>query len=158
MRWNRSMVNDTSRPSRKWPVSASTATSAMALATKAIVCSLIWVAAWITPTITPMTSTASSGGAPSSSAICRPRTISVRATSGVIVARSEVEAGGERADHQHPAVDQHEQQDLERRRDHHRRQHHHAHRHQHAGDHQVDDHERDIDQERDLERGLELAG
>src|SRR5690606_19083942 len=102
-----------------------------AMVTKAMVGSLIWVAAWTMPTSTPTASMAISSGPPTHSATSSPRRSSVRASSGVMGRKlrewagrgrrcegsDPVEAGGEGADGEHPAVDQHEQQDLERRRD-----------------------------------------
>src|SRR5690606_1196165 len=121
MRWNSSVVNSTRCPISRLPSANSATVSPAALATKAMVGSFNWVAAWITPTTTPITSTVSSSGPATQRVATRPPRSSVRASSGVIAAlRSDrVEAGGQGADDQHPAIDQHEQQDLEGRRDQH---------------------------------------
>src|SRR5690606_14968907 len=55
-----------------------------ALVTKAMVGSLIWVAAWTMPTITPTASMVNSSGPPTQRATSRPRRSSVRASSGLM--------------------------------------------------------------------------
>src|SRR4051812_17655742 len=138
------------------PAMASTAAMASSFGMNDSVISLMDVAAWKMPTMSPTASAVSSNGADSksvTSSACRP---TVTTISGVMDYLPE-EALGERAHDQRPAVDEHEQHDLERQRDQHRREHHHAHRHEHARDDEVDDHERDEQQEADLERSLEFA-
>src|SRR5262245_51040649 len=121
------------------------------------VISLICVAAWNTPTSTPIRSAATRSGAASNIVISSARWPMVMMTSGVTWNLLCVEARRQRAHHESPSIDQHEQHELERQRDQDRREHHHAHRHEHARDDEVDDHERDEDEEADLECGLELA-
>src|SRR5438067_11261264 len=110
------------------PASTSATKTPISLGMKERVCSLIEVAAWKMLTTRPMISATSSSGADT----IRVTSMAVRAIamtlSGVMVRSSgSVEALGQGAQQQLPAVDQHEQHQLERQRGRGRRHHHHPH-------------------------------
>src|SRR6185312_13235924 len=153
-----SRVYPTSVFSIQGPVMARVRAIAISFGMKESVISLIEVAAWNAPMTTPVMSAARSSGAARASAISRARLPMLMMVSGVMLRLgSVIEALGERAHDQRPAVDEHEEHELEGQGDEHGRDHHHAHGHQHARHHEIDDHERNEEEESDEECGLELA-
>src|SRR6185369_1166615 len=139
------------------PPMTNVAKTATSFGMKDSVASLICVAAWKMLITSPNTRATSSSGAAINRVILIACVPSVMTVSGVMRASLKVEALGERADQELPAIGQHKQHQLERQGDGRRGHHHHAHGHKNASHYEVDDQERDEDGEPYLECRLELA-